>query len=508
MTGGNSTNHVSPRALAELARAGYSSLLHPSMDVDFEVHHLRDQPGYLADILDPEPGQGFLETLSSGANGIGLVIGTNTRGIPDKPTHRDKGGMQDPAAQLDPGSSESGYLFHGSARPNLTFLYETNRRFEAIVAVDARSGPLTMRHVTRLRDALHEISAMAFEVARAPLLSVQSPVQLPVPPRAEFEEDMIPTSSSKAVRFAIALPQPSAELTFALADRITAYCSDHNLGLWVRDTRPGCRTGNWFAVLDTPGQGGSWPDEHEETVDHILPVTFVGPARLGSTFAIMEALAELPRAGVASCSITLLDDLAFIHLQLAFPYSVDSALIRANAVGNDPASFMQGVLRQAGDPRKKFAVREMAGDYQSFAGPVLKYLAPDPHRRLAIWLSWQMNRGGLAAPLHTLAAALASVKVGWSRGSSDTQAANIEYLVCRDLGNSLLRGKGKLSVPYHVVSAGYTKRSGEPSASQFCVALEDAWKAEVLKANTNAHIREITISWREYWLGHWAAPIT
>ncbi|MEU8633181.1 hypothetical protein AB0C38_13495 [Amycolatopsis sp. NPDC048633] len=475
------------------------------MDVDFEVHHFRDQPGYLADILEPKPDRPeFLETLSSSANGIGLVIGTNTRGVPDKPTHRDKGGMQDPAAQVETG--EYRYVFRGSARPNLTFLYETNRRFEAIVVVDAGTGPLTMRHATRLRDALHELSAMAIEVAEAPLLSVQSPVQLPVPPRAEFEEDLIPTASAKAVRFAIALPRPSAELAFALADRISSYCSEHDLGLWVRDTRLGCRTGNWFEIIGTPVRG-DLPQDEEETIEHILPVTFVGPARVGSTRSIVEALADLPHAGVAGCSITLLDDLAFIHLQLALSYHLDTELVRTSAAGKDPASFMQEVMARTGNHGKKFAVRETAGDYQTFAGPLLDYVVPRPHRRLAVWLSWQMNRAGLTAPLGTLAEALADLKVGWSRNPLDAQAANVEYLVCRDLGNSLLRGKGKLSIPYQFVSSRYPKKSGEPSASQFCVALEDAWKARVKSADTNAHIREITISWREYWLGHWAAPI-
>jgi hypothetical protein len=503
---GDSANHASTRALAELARAGYSSLLHPSMDVDFEVHHLRDSPGYLAGVVQPERNrQQILETLSSSANGAGLVIGTDTKGTPDKPPLRDKGGMQDPAAQLV--SYEDNYVFYGRARPNLTFLYETNRRFEAIVAVDVGAGPLTMRHATRLKDALREISQMAVEDAKAPLLSVQSPVQLPVPPRAEFEEDEVPTASSKAIRFAIALPQPSAELTFALADRITRYCSERGLSLWVRDTRPGCRTGNWFKIIGAPEQGSSQSHEQDRAIEHILPVTFVGPARVGSTFSIVEALAGLPQVGVASCSITLLDDLAFIHLQLAVPFHINAELVRARAIGSDPASFMQEVLRRAGNHREKLAVPETAGDYQTFAGPLLKYFASSPDRRLAIWLSWQMNRAGLARPLDTLAKALEAAKVAWAPSPTEVQAANIEYLVCRDLGNSVLRGKGKLSVPYRFVSDNYPRRSGEPSASQFCVALEEAWKTAVGRVDPEANIREITISWREYWLGHWAAPI-
>jgi hypothetical protein len=47
------------------------------MQVAFEIHHLADRPGQLADIVARDPdGSGFAETLSSSANGVGLVIGT------------------------------------------------------------------------------------------------------------------------------------------------------------------------------------------------------------------------------------------------------------------------------------------------------------------------------------------------------------------------------------------------------------------------------------------------
>jgi len=69
--------NASTRALADLARAGNRVLREPSMQVAFEIHHLADRPGQLADIVARDPdGSGFAETLSSSANGVGLVIGT------------------------------------------------------------------------------------------------------------------------------------------------------------------------------------------------------------------------------------------------------------------------------------------------------------------------------------------------------------------------------------------------------------------------------------------------
>ena len=69
--------------LADLARAGYRVLHEPSMQVEFEIHHLVDRPGGLAGIVARDPaGHGFAETLSSGANGVGLVVGTRIADTP------------------------------------------------------------------------------------------------------------------------------------------------------------------------------------------------------------------------------------------------------------------------------------------------------------------------------------------------------------------------------------------------------------------------------------------
>ncbi|TCO47362.1 hypothetical protein [Actinocrispum wychmicini] len=86
--------------------------------------------------------------------------------------------------------------------------------------------------------------------------------------------------------------------------------------------------------------------------------------------------------------------------------------------------------------------------------------------------------------------------------------ANLEYMVCRDLGNSVFRGKAKVSVPESFIAKRFAETQTEPAASQLCVALEDAWKgATAVKKNSLARVREITVSWREHWLGHWAVPI-
>ena len=55
------------------------------MQVEFEIHHLVDRPGGLAGIVARDPaGHGFAETLSAGANGVGLVVGTRIADAPGR----------------------------------------------------------------------------------------------------------------------------------------------------------------------------------------------------------------------------------------------------------------------------------------------------------------------------------------------------------------------------------------------------------------------------------------
>jgi hypothetical protein len=514
MTEATGQNRSSARALAEMARSGYASLRHPSMDVDFEVHHFRDRRGHLKTLLDGTASNGlsgFVEIVSSTANGAGLVIGTNVGATLHRTSLRDRGGMRDPRPTLYP--ADGLFRFVGGARPNLTFLYENGQRFEAIVAVSTAPGALTVGDAGRLRDIVHKVSEIAVNVGApdgtgAPLLSVQSPVQLPPEPDATSEDARYPWVSSKAVRFSIAAPAPTTRNHLEIAERITEFCQENGYSLWLRDTRPGYRTGNWFKVLNNADRGARDSGTQTKEVGRVVPVTFVGPARIGSTRAVVAALRKIQRVGVAACSITLLDDLAFIHLQLVLSEDLTVELTKERFVGMDAGTFVRDVLCTAvAYEREQVIVEDRAADYQTLAGPSIDYVGPGD-KRIGIWFSWQMNRStaGIKEPIRTLTAALDTFP-----GNPSEMDANIEYLTCRDLGNAVLRGKGKISVPYEFVRENFSAGNDEPGPSQFSVALEDAWKSAVAKEEndngSNSMIRDITVAWREHWLGHWAAPI-
>ena len=519
------------RALADLARTGYSLLRAPYMKVDFEVHHLVDRPGHLTTLVSAD--EPFLETLSSAANGVAVVVGTRTGQPQGQLTMDDSSGSPSAAVATE---NEDAITFAGTAQPSLTTIYDGSTLFEGIVVLENEPRRLLLRHGLGIREVICEIARLAAEIGDAPILSLQCPVQ--IPPHsyndyaAEAQQNLARTEQSSraaslAVRFAIALQERSAVTRLQLAERLAAFCAQRGLGLWLADSRPGYRTGNWFIIQ--PHDRAKARATHSRAADRrgagtaegCLPVTFVGPARVGSTFAITSYLAQFPAVGILACAITALNDLAFIHLQLAVNGASRPVLSRLNADLRSiraadldvPATLRELVPRlvrgqvdpvdAAGGDRAAERLVARAGDYQALVGPALRVIPSHHDTRVAIWMAWQMQRTaqGLKLPLESLRDAIKTVGLGYG----GAEGANVEYLVCRDIGNSTFRGKGKISVPEPVVERLFANRGRGPALSRCCNALEQAWKAQLETGGED--VTEVSVAWREHWLGHWGSLV-
>ena len=541
---------ISTRNLADLARAGLEITRQPLTKVDFEVHHLAARPGYVRTLLpanatkapsewnspvdatchpdggDCEPRAAFLETLISSANGVDMVIGTRTRD-PDQNIHvtTARGGHPN---VVRPEEVAGGWVFRQTAWPNPTFIYESARTYEGLIAVDPTCSVMLNWHGAAIRDLVEAISRAAATLTEAPLLTLQSPAQLPPTPHGGNQDmrsrtEGNPTAPSAiAVRFSIALQESSAVQFFVLSDRIRALCEQNFFGLWLKDTRPGYRSGNWFEICKTGRDAGLDYRRDSQRSDQItacLPVTCVGPARVGSTHAIASFLRRYAQVGVVSCSGTTLDDLALVHLQLSMQdvtaKRLNEILIKmaeTTIVASSPQAYLAELFGQLGlrtgaglNGEDKYAGR--ASDYQTFVGPAIEYEPPGATDLLALWVSWQVGRrhDGLAGPLECLYRALDQVvpDIG-TDGDKPTPLStvtNIEYMICRATEHPVIRGKGKLAVPKHILQL-FEDASIEAPASRLCATLEQAWKVQVDLANMTG-LAELTVAWRESWLGHW-----
>ena len=531
----NGVPSTTAHELADLARAGYRVLHEPSMQVEFEIHHLVDRPGGLARIIARDPdGSGFAETLSAGANGVGLVVGTRIADAPGR-AHL----PADATVRLEDGDDEQA-TFRGTERPNLTFQHESAQLIDGVIAIEDEPRRMLLRHGLAVLDTLRHVAETALHAADAPLLSLQCPAQLP--PTNSFQESadvggrrVDPARSvSMAIRFRIALDRPRADVRLQIADRIARHCEERGLGFWLGDTRPGYRTGNWFLVHPhnrKVARAGYRRDAdlHRagNAADGCLPVTFVGPARPGTTHAILSFLGQYPQIGVLACSMTPLDELAFLHVQLAVSGASRARLAAVNkhvaglratgdAIADVLPRIVAALLAAPGSdgfvgppivaPTREHTERLIgrAGDYQVVVGPALPVVPDSDVRRFPIWISWQMRRSeaGLRMPLLALHRAvdrlgLAPVEAAGHRSG----ALSIEYLVCRRLGVSLLRGRGKMAVAKSLVEGRF--RDFRSGPAQLSADLEAAWRAELRAAGHDELVSDLSVSPREFLLsGH------
>jgi hypothetical protein len=534
----------STRDLADLARAGYEILRKPDPRVDFVVHHTLDRPGYLRDAVfgrrnpmfddrayPEEPS--IIEAMASAANGVGLVLSTNAGASAHEPIGQYR---QDRFAATVIVDEATRRVFRGSATPNPNFLYESARTYEGIISVDTAPRSIKFYQSLAVRDLIEEISRVAAVVANAPLLFLQAPAQLPT---QSFIGDDVRSvkitppkrSSALAVRFGMALDDSDSKLRFELSDVLRRYCYERGFGLWLADSRVGYRSGNWFQICQ-PADEPSRRDRRElaasvdsRPVETCLPITFIGPARTGSTYAIVSFLRQFKDIGIISCANVAIDDLAFIHLQLSFTGIRHTALREMNSriAGQstwwgDPAGalvYVHEKLSGSGGESPSY-VREgdlskHAGDYLALVGPMLGCAVPDQQKRITVWVSWQTEGtvDDLSMPLKELFTAFSQIGFGPIVRSDDnpqTNIPNLEYLICRNVGDGILRGRGKLSVPEADMVSLVGGTDIESSAVRLCVAIERAWKAALVSQRARG-TSELTVAWREWWLGHWASPI-
>jgi hypothetical protein len=245
-----------------------------------------------------------------------------------------------------------------------------------------------------------------------------------------------------------------------------------------------------------------------------LPITLVGPARPGSTHAVAGFLARHPSVRVLACSMTALDDLAFVHLQLAVN---GASLRRLSAINRAIAGYdgtggpvrvlphvLSELLRCPADGDLDTAgMLAAAEDYEVAVGPALPLAPGGGALRLPIWFTFSMRPDPAGADLRVLLGTFARALDALGLVTAAPSAPSIEYLVCRLVEPSRLTGKGKLAVDRDELVARFPASRSTGSAGRLCNALESAWRTRLAADADGAGVTALSVSWRESWLDHW-----
>lgn len=518
----------SARSMADLARGAGVIADQPGVQVNFHVHHVPDQPGYIKSQLAGESTllQHASEVLISNLNGVVVAVGSKRGALAQDMRARQRGSSTPVRAKIDVDADHLQVV--GAAVPNPSFIYEASARFEALIALEVEECPLQQLHARALMRVVAEVAQCAAYEGSAPIMSLQCPVQLPARrsngARVEDQKDIWNPPTAIAVRVVFALPNPSSRRRMRMASRLADYCSERGYGLWLGDLRPGHAQGNWFQVQNYDSEASKrfiarQPQirRSNTAIKKVMPVTLVGPARVGSTNAILSVLRRCPKLGVAGCAITALHDVAFVHLQL----TADEISDPTEALG-DPNQYDGGIfdrlqrvvramgedLRAAdtadGDPDDRATTPhsrlvERAGDYQMFAGPVLDVETLGGRNRRPLWFSWRQSSpdGGWVLPFEALQAALEDCGLWSEAAPTPLERTNFEYMVCRGLDGSTYTVKGKLTVPEGLIPEG---SAIEYDATRLCVNVETAWRAR-LEEQPVSGLHWLSFAWRENFLG-------
>jgi hypothetical protein len=451
----------------------------------------------------------WAETLSSAGYGTGTVIVT-TRGSRE---------IVPELLVEDAKSASAGFVerpFQASATPNPSFLYRGARNVELAIHFPVATDRFDVADGVALATTIAHV-ARAAKRAQSPITFLQVPTSSP--PRhaslvgsgaSEEASDETTTldwqpARSHGVRFAVALPADEPSKRFDFFEDVASLAATSGGQVWIADHRGDRRGGIWLPV-GSPAESrySNWAhglvEEPVSDITAVCPVTFVGPARVGTTFEVAQYLSE-NRIPVVAATVGVLKDLAFIHLGIGLLKGSSSRV--EGSAREILAGLTELFGRNSSEP-----VLDKAADYLGYRGEDTRLvLKPPGEGSRSVWAAWQLpfRDDALLTALESLRATLRFVLDTHRPGVLDPESllskTNIEYIVCRRVETGELKGRCKLALP-----PGYA--AGFPGADRartmLCRAVEEHWRTD-LAAQLNSSAVEVEFTWRERWLGRWSS---
>lgn len=401
--------------------------------------------------------------------------------------------------------------------PSPDFLYERTEVSEYLVsygtgADDAREASLRLTELAA--SVSHEVAhprASASEDPGSPILFMQAPV---APYRAVRHESIGDGSRERprdildnTLRIGIAFPRAAPRARQRFERWLLQFCLDRDYGLDVGDRRPNRVRGDWF---------GTSPHHSRKTTAGVpssrrpheayRPLTFLGPARVGSSAAIFASLQELG-AGLSGLSVSALGDVAVINL--AVLGAVSEYIVKREGEDEFFTGFdnIDSAIRSSlALPANTGPARPLgrASDYFFLAGRLRVPVTEKQGRHLAVWASWRCgdtDQHKLVDSIgQELSQALQSAVGGRAVGSSET--ACIYARASRSPAGET-RGRAKFGLP--VLLSPEMTIIDSPLLTAICESAElRARKLLALNGTRNVDLR---ISWRERDLGRLSFPL-
>jgi hypothetical protein len=390
---------------------------------------------------------------------------------------------------------------------NPSFLYDSGRSVEVLVTIDSSSLGVSFREALALTEALAFLARAATETAEAPILFLQAPAAPHNDPSGRYRTDgsgeRPRAAQACAARMAMSLDEADATKRVSALRYIQAECESRGYGMQVSDSRHGRVRGEWWTLcspdprkredyldslsLEIASRGGPVAsfDGHDK-VSEVIVLTAIGPARIGSTSAIVDDFMAR-NVVLIGLSVAALQEVAVITAYVGVGAGVVGAAFASTErdllAGLGSLASSAALTPQQGSVRHRSQLT-MALDYRAvLSGPYP--VGGTQQIGVPIWMSWSTTREAMEPAI--------DAKAFFSKDSIVT-GCEIAYCRSRRLdGTGSFRGRAKLILS---VNANVRVDAMSDWLSRKCEECESSLVRNHGEAKTL-----IRVAWRERWLG-------
>jgi hypothetical protein len=490
---------------ARVAGSGSPSIL-------FDISHDGPETGVpRTDLVPPTaPDRPATETLAFHVAGVGFQVHTWTPATPSKQqdgvTTRRISVHQHEQDGHGPGRG----MFAGSVVINPDFLYDIEHSLEILLTLDHTPWRPTYADSMMIMLAYQGMTEAAAADDGAPVLFLQSPVAPFRDPGRQFREDgsgeAPRVSNGMALRMLVGLEQGNRGKRIALMCALAALATENGFGLQVADRRFGRVRGEWWSVLPPDraryaarrAERFGWAPDAVPTAVQLL--TFVGPARLGSSAAIAADLLSR-NVGLLAVSESSMQEIAFINMVVPLaPARIGRARLSSATLsvadGLGQTASECGLTRRQAVRAKSRITDSAATDYRvlrtgPMRPPLKESVASVDH---PLWLSWGLPIGDRRPP------DVAELVVAQLREATErVTGARIDYYRARILLGGHVTGRAKISVS---LVPGVADTEIPALLSELCPWAQREAVSRLLSDDLPLTAIRLRLAWRERWLGH------
>lgn len=450
------------------------------------------------------------ETLAFHVGGAGFQLHTWAPQTPSKPVE----GVSISRIAVSPQDVGEGdrHLFRGSVVINPHFLYDAAHSTEILVTLGYEPWQPDYADSLMIALAYHRMASAAEEDDGVPVLFLQSPVAPFRDPPRRFREDgsgeapRVP--NAMALRMLVGLDNANPRKRLTLVQKIAGMAAEYGFGLQVTDRRFGRVRGEWWSVL--PPDQDRYAERKAALFGWAPPgvppavqlLTFVGPARVGSSAAIAADLVAR-NVGILAVSEASMQEIAFINVMAPIaPARITSAAAAGTCL---PIGEGLGQVASACGLTRKQAVRgrstvghSAATDYQVLiTGPVTPQIEESARGvDHPLWLSWSMPLEPDVARRPPDVAELVLSQLCEARDR--VTGGRIDYYRARVLPDGRVKGLAKITVS---LVDGIARGDIPLLLSELCPWAQREVVATLVRDEVPLRAIRLRLAWRERWLG-------